>query len=72
MEDMVNSPSHYKIYETEVIDIIQSCLTPEQYEGYLLGNMIKYRMRAGWKNEDKRTEDLDKSNWYQDRYTKGL
>jgi len=63
--DMVNKPPHYNKYQTEVIDIIEDCLTKEQFEGYLLGNMIKYRMRAGWKI--KRDEDLKKSNWYQDK-----
>jgi hypothetical protein len=63
-DDVVNHPSHYTQYQTEVIDIIKDCLTEEQYKGYLLGNMLKYRMRAGWKGD--REEDLNKSNLYQD------
>jgi hypothetical protein len=63
--DSVNHPSHYTFYKKEVIDIIKDCLTPEEFKGYLKGNLIKYRMRAGLKND--RDEDLKKSNWYQDR-----
>ena len=49
MKDQIN-PDHYKDYPVEVIDIIKQVLTPEQYEGFLLGNEIKYRLRAGLKN----------------------
>jgi len=64
-DDVVNYPSHYQIAEgIEVIDIIQRALTPEQFEGYLLGNILKYRLRAGDKGELK--EDIDKSNKYRD------
>lgn len=66
-EDKVNHPKHYNMFCTEVIDVIKSCLTEEEFKGYLKGNMLKYRMRAGFKNKDKREEDLDKSNWYQDK-----
>ena len=62
--DNVNHPLHYNLYDCEVIVLINEALTTEQFEGYLLGNMLKYRLRAGLKGD--RTEDLDKSNWYQD------
>jgi hypothetical protein len=63
--DVVNYPSHYKIAEgVEVIDIIEKSLTPEQFEGYLLGNILKYRLRAGEKGDLK--EDIGKSNRYRD------
>ena len=64
-EDKVNHPKHYNMFCTEVIDVIKSCLTEEEFKGYLKGNMLKYRFRAGFK--DNREEDLRKSNWYQDR-----
>ena len=65
INDKINHPSHYTYFQKEVIDIIQDCLTPEEFKGYLKGNLIKYRMRAGLK--DNRNDDLDKSNYYQDR-----
>lgn len=66
-KDMVNNPDHYKMFQAEAIDIIESALTHEEYVGYLKGNMLKYRLRAGFKEKSKRDEDLNKSNWYQDR-----
>jgi len=61
--DVVHSPNHYKIAEgIEVIDIIEKALTPEQFEGYLLGNILKYRLRAGDKGDLE--QDIDKSNQY--------
>jgi len=61
----INKPKHYTKYKKEVIDIIKDCLTDEEFKGYLKGNIIKYRMRAGLK--DDRDQDLAKSNYYQDR-----
>ena len=61
----ISNPKHYTQYKKEVIDIIKDCLTDEEFKGYLKGNIIKYRMRAGLK--DDRDQDISKSNWYQDR-----
>lgn len=61
--DPVNKPKHYAIApDVEAIDIIRSSLTPEQFKGYLLGNFLKYRLRAGDKGDLQ--QDIDKSNWY--------
>lgn len=68
VEEVLNAvnPPHYKdSYPFEVIDIIRGMLTPEQFEGYCLGNEIKYRMRAGIKS-DKITEDIEKALWYKE------
>jgi hypothetical protein len=66
--DMVNHPPHYTAYATEVIDIIEKMLTPEEFKGYLKGNIIKYRLRAGLKGgKDIRQQDWEKSCFYQDR-----
>ena len=54
--------SYYDIGGIEVIDIIKAKLTPEQYEGWLLGNLIKYSCRANWKGVFKR--DIEKINNY--------
>lgn len=61
--DNIN-PDHYKVGGIETIDYIQAKLTPEQYKGYLLGNIIKYTSRFQHKNG---AEDLKKSKWYMDR-----
>ena len=61
-EDVVNEPSHYKT-ETglEVIDVIESFDLD-----YNLGNVTKYVLRAGKKENAK--EDLLKAIWYIERY----
>jgi len=45
-QDKVNSPSHYMIGGIETIEIIETMLTKEEFEGYCKGNIIKYRERA--------------------------
>jgi len=60
--DMVNSPPHYKIGGIETIDYIQAKLTPEEFRGYLKGNVLKYTSRADYKGDA--GKDLDKMVWY--------
>lgn len=42
---------YYKIGGIEVIDFIKAKLSPEQYKGYLLGNIYKYSGRCQYKGE---------------------
>lgn len=60
--DMVNHPPHYTAGGIETIDFIQAKLTPEEFRGYLRGNILKYSSRAGLKGDA--TEDLSKMVWY--------
>lgn len=46
----------------ETLDIIKAKLTPEQYRGFLLGNIIKYSCRANHKGEFDR--DIEKVKFY--------
>lgn len=69
--DNVNHPSHY-LGNVEVIDYIEDKLTTEQFEGYLVGNIIKYISRYRKKNG---LEDLEKGQWYLNRligFKKGI
>jgi hypothetical protein len=59
-DEKVN-PSHYKVGGVETIDYIKAKMTQEQFEGYLLGNVIKYISRFQHKNG---AEDLRKAHWY--------
>ena len=59
--DKVNNPSHYTYGKWEVIDILRGMLTPEQLEGFLLGNVLKYTFRYSHKNG---SEDLRKAGVY--------
>lgn len=67
MNDVVKNPKHYQIIEgVESIDIIASYMTIEQFKGFCLGNIIKYRMRAG--NKDELNQDINKANFYVDLF----
>jgi hypothetical protein len=68
--DPVNHPSHYRTFpEQEAIQIIEAVLTPEEYRGYLKGNFLKYRLRAGDKGPAQ--IDIEKSNWYKEELWMG-
>jgi len=53
---------YYSIGNIEVQDVIKAKLTPEQYKGWLLGNVIKYSGRANWKGTFER--DVEKITVY--------
>ena len=63
--DPVNSPAHYTVGNIETIDYIQAKLTPEEFKGYLKGNVLKYASRAGHKGNA--MEDAGKLAWYANR-----
>ena len=63
-KDMINHPPHYtqgKIECIEAIKYINDKLHTEGYEGYCLGNFIKYIWRCNFKNG---WEDIDKAIFY--------
>lgn len=60
MSDNVNHPSHYTSGDIECIDAIRAALG-EKFEGFLIGNVIKYCWRHDHKNG---LEDLKKAQWY--------
>jgi hypothetical protein len=63
--DMVNHPSHYTVGGIETIDVIEAKLDQSEFQGYCLGNILKYLMRAGYKG--KQLEDLRKAQFYLNR-----
>lgn len=64
--DEINNPKHYQLFpDQEAIDVIRAALSPEEYRGYLKGNALKYRLRAGDKGPAEVC--IGKSRWYQDR-----
>lgn len=68
----VTKPSHYAFFDgIEAIEIIARSMTREQFRGYCLGNMLKYRLRAGKKSELAYAEkDLAKANFYAELFDK--
>ena len=66
-DDNVERPAHYRQGDIECIDAIKAALTPEEYRGYLKGNVIKYTWRERMKGG---TESLKKAVWYLRRLIK--
>jgi hypothetical protein len=46
----VKNQQHYTAQAVQPIEYMEITMTPEQYEGYLLGNVIKYISRYRHKN----------------------
>lgn len=71
MNDVVNHPGHYTQGGVECIQAIRASMAPNEYRGYLKGNIMKYLWRYDRKNG---VEDLKKAsvylNWLIDSYEK--
>jgi len=65
----VIQPSHYNLGSIETIDYLRDNLTPELYEGFCIGNVIKYISRYKSKGG---VEDLKKAQVYLDWAIKEL
>lgn len=65
---MSQSPEHYQALPIQPVVAMQAWLTAEQYQGFLLGNVIKYVARFNAKTPDKGgVEDLIKAADYLQR-----
>lgn len=62
--DEVNNPSHYTSGGIECIEAIEAALTPEEYRGFLKGNILKYTWRERHKGG---VQSLEKARWYLNR-----
>jgi len=49
-DDMQVSGTHYKDMAVQPWSVMQAVLTPEEFRGFLKGNIIKYAMRQGRKD----------------------
>lgn len=54
--------NHYKDMPVQPWAVMQAVLTPEEFIGFLKGNVIKYSMRQGKK--DGSTDDAEKALHY--------
>jgi hypothetical protein len=63
--DSVTKPVHYNTGSVECIEGLEAALTPEEFQGYLKGNAMKYLWRCNHKGNKK--QDLDKAQWYLQR-----
>ena len=66
----VDNPDHYNTGAIEAIEAIRASMPPEQYFGYLKGNVMKYLWRYDYK--EKPVEDLRKADWYLNRLIDAL
>lgn len=64
MEKNKINPEHYKTGGIETIDYLKAKLSPEEYKGFLKGNVLKYLSRAEMKGKD---TDYKKAKWYMDK-----
>lgn len=68
-KDMVNSPSHYALFDDiEAIQVIAASMTKEMFKGYCFGNLLKYKLRAGGKDDIQ--QELKKADKYKELYEK--
>jgi hypothetical protein len=62
--DDVSKPSHYNVYDIEVIDMMLKIWGKQAVINYCLLNAFKYRMRAGNKENNSSEKDFAKEQWY--------
>ena len=65
MNDNVNHPDHYTQWPVEVIDLTER-------ETFLIGNVLKYALRAGLKDGAAYEEDMAKARWYARRHVDNI
>lgn len=53
---------HYQQADIQPIEIMQMYMTPEEFRGFLKGNVIKYSLRANFKGSPQ--ADIDKAQQY--------
>lgn len=69
VDTAVYRPKHYEVIdEVEAIQVIARSMTVEQFKGYCLGNILKYRLRLG--SKDAVEQDLKKAQNYKDIFEK--
>lgn len=61
MSDNVNHPAHYTQWPVEVVSLTER-------ETFLIGNVLKYALRAGAKGGSSYEEDMAKARWYARRH----
>ena len=69
--EAVHSPKHYAVFDDiEAIEVIARSMTQEMFKGYCFGNLLKYRLRVGGKDEV--MQELAKSDKYKELYELSL
>ena len=55
---------HYKTMPMQPWEVMEAVLTPEEFRGFLKGNIVKYAMRAGKKEG---SDDAGKAQHYRQK-----
>lgn len=64
--DKFNTPLDHKLFpDTEVIDVLEAVLTPEELKGFYKGSALVHRLCAG--DTAPAGKSIDTANWYQDQ-----
>ena len=58
-DDPVNHPKHYTSDPSGI-----ECITITRHRNFNIGNAMKYLWRAGLKDSDADTQDMEKAIWY--------
>lgn len=67
---LTEQAKHYQTGQQQPIEVMQNTMNPEQFAGFLLGNVIKYAMRMNHKG--KMREDAGKCRQYAEWLTDAL
>jgi hypothetical protein len=60
-DDLQVSGNHYKDMPIQPWHVMEAVLSPEEFRGFLRGNVVKYAMRAGRKEG---SDDANKARHY--------
>lgn len=63
--DLVGRAAHYNAGGIEAVEAIEAALSPEEFRGWLKGNVIKYLWRAPHKGSER--QDYEKCRYYLNR-----
>lgn len=61
-EGSAKTSTHYQVGSKQPIEIMQEVMSPEEFQGFLRGNVIKYALRLGHK--DKAVKEAAKIEQY--------
>lgn len=51
IDGSATSSNHYQVCDFQPIEIMQKLMTPEAFQGFCHGNVIKYSLRFGYKDD---------------------
>lgn len=63
-EGTAEKQTHYQKAAMQPIEVMQCLFTKEQFEGFLLGNCVKYQMRAPYKGSPEADEEKARQYFY--------